>query len=32
MPERMQAAYETIAGWPCHVATPLVRLDDLASA
>ena len=30
-PERMQAAYETIAGWPCYVATPLVRLDDLAS-
>ena len=30
-PERMQAACETIASWPCYAATPLVRLDDLAS-
>jgi diaminopropionate ammonia-lyase len=29
-PERMQAAYETIARWPRYTATPLVRLDDLA--
>ena len=30
MPERMQAAFETIAGWPCYAPTPLLRLDDLA--
>jgi diaminopropionate ammonia-lyase len=28
--ERMQAACETIAGWPRYAATPLVRLDGLA--
>ena len=29
-PQGMQAACESIAGWPGYAPTPLVRLDDLA--